>query len=302
MNEQDTLYARWLEGNISPEELQALQQSGELEELEAIIQQTEKLTMPAYNIEEGYQRFKNKNQKKETPIRTLSISKWVIGIAASLALLVAAWFLVFNTSQTELIALNGDTKNFTFVDGSTVALNDGSSIYFDEKNWTQNRSLQLKGEALFQVQKGASFIVNTPNGTVEVLGTQFNVRAWGENLHVECYTGKVQVRSQGQEQILTKNQSVHVVNQKMQDIESIQHEKPLWSTGNSRFYEEDIHEVFAELERQYNVNVTASIKNRTFSGNFNHDDLTAALTNICKPLGIKFTISADQKTVLIEEK
>jgi len=40
--------------------------------------------------------------------------------------------------------------------------------------------------------------------------------------------------------------------------------------------------------------------NRSFSGNFNGYRLELALHNICKPLGLSYTISKDAKVVLIE--
>ena len=42
MENKDTLYARWLSGELSVSELEQLKQSGELQELEAIIKATDR--------------------------------------------------------------------------------------------------------------------------------------------------------------------------------------------------------------------------------------------------------------------
>lgn len=299
---KDTLYARWLAGDLSPEEEQTLQSSGELEELEAIINTADKLTLPKYDAADGFARFKaNKMPPKTAKTRSLNTRRiWpMLAAAASVLFLIYVGSLLLDGPES-IESGNMATLNHRFEDQTSVVLNDGSKLDYDESNWEETRSVRLKGEAIFNVQKGKPFIVNTPNGTIEVLGTSFNVRAWGDKLHVECYEGKVRVRSNNQETILTANKAVNVVKGQMQE-QTITHQKPLWSTGNSRFYEEQLNTVFEELERQYDVKVNMSKMERPFSGNFQHDNLETALNNICKPMGLKFEIASDGKTIEIKE-
>jgi len=58
-----------------------------------------------------------------------------------------------------------------------VVLNSKSTISFNKTDWKNNRQLTLDGEAYFKVEKGSTFTVNTNNGSVTVLGTQFNVNS-----------------------------------------------------------------------------------------------------------------------------
>ena len=299
MNEKDYKYAKWLNGELSSSELDSLKESGELKELEAIVKATDDMALPKYNLEGAYQQFKKNHPARSAKIISMR-ARWATGVAASVLLLVAAVFLFRNNEET-ITAENTAIQSHTFLDGSSVVLNDGSNIIYDKKNWEQQRVVQLTGEAFFGVEKGGRFIAKTPNGNVEVLGTGFNVRAWGDKLYVECYHGRVKVTSAGQEAILTKNESINMAENIMQNKQIINHEKPLWTIGTSRFYEEDVAGVFAEIERQYNVVVNTSVLNRSFSGSFQHDDLNAALNNICKPLNLTYTISGDQKTVTIKE-
>lgn len=299
MNEKDTRYAKWLNGELDSSELERLQQSGELEELESIINVVDDLTLPNYNLEGAYQQFKSRHSAKEVKVVNLRRRKWAIGVAASLLLLVATLFLL-NNSEQRVFAENNTTQEHTFIDGSSVVLNDGSAIRFDKNKWNAQRNVHLTGEAFFTVEKGNSFVVQTPNGQVEVLGTGFNVRAWGKKLYVECYHGKVRVKYNDQEAVLTKNESVNVSNGKMEAKGRFIHEEPLWSKGISRFNNENLNEVFAELERQYGVTVNTGALNRVFSGSFQHDDLKEAVNHICKPLGLQYTISDDGKVVFID--
>ncbi|MEO1261684.1 MAG: FecR domain-containing protein [Bacteroidota bacterium] len=298
MNEKDTIYAKWLNGELDASELEALRKSGELGELEAIINVADDMVLPKYDLEEAFQKFKSNHPPRTAKIVAMR-AKWAIGIAASLVLLAAAWFL-FGSGETQIVADNQETATHTFRDRTSVVLNDGSNFVYDKNNWEKQRMVQLTGEAYFEVKTGTSFIVETANGKVEVLGTGFNVRAWGDKLHVECYHGKVRVTAAGQETVLTKNEAVNVVKGKMENKSTISHASPLWSTGTSRFYEENVDDVFKELERQFDVIVNAPTLGRPFSGSFQHDDINQALNNICKPLNLNFDVSADGKTVTIE--
>ena len=256
------------------------------------------MTLPEYDVEAAYGHFKSKPREKTAKVRSLN-TRWVIRIAASVLLIVAAVFLLRNQTETIEAALKTN-QTFAFSDGSNLILNDGSSIRFDEKNWAENRVVELTGEAFFEVEPGGSFLVKTKNGTVEVLGTKFNVRAWGNKFYVECYEGKVRVNSGGRITELTQNQSVIISNEEITEAE-ITHQKPLWSTGSSRFYNENINEVFGELERQFDVKVNAPKMNRVFEGIFTHGNLETALREICRPLKLEFTISEDGKSVSVSQ-
>ncbi len=299
MSEKDTLYARWLSGELSAEEMKELKDSGALGELEAIIKATDQSQLPALDADAEFEKFRSKYPPKSVAkTRRLQIS-WVAGIAASLLLIVAVIFVLSNQSN-QLESPNGATQSFAFVDGSTVLLNDGSSLEYKAQKWDRQRIVQLSGEAQFDVEKGAPFIVKTRHGNIEVLGTSFNVRSWGDRLYVECFEGSVQVKSEAQELILSPFQSVLVDNGQMGSMKRIGHQQALWASGISRFYDENVSEVFAELERQYNVQIDLSSSlTETFSGAFEHDDLETALNNICKPLSLSFTVSEDKKTVRI---
>lgn len=300
---KDTLYARWLAGELSPEEEQALQASGELEELESIINAADNLSLPKYDAAAGFDRFKaNHNKPKTAKVHTLKTRRiWpILAAAASVLFLVFVGNLLLS-GPNALETRNGVTLSHQFKDQSSVLLNDGSSIVYDEGNWDTERSMKLTGEAVFNVEKGKPFIVNTDVGTVEVLGTSFNVRAWGEKLYVECYTGKVRVRYNNQAIILEKGESANGVAGKLQEKQTIQHDQPLWSTGNSRFHGEPLNQVFEELERQYDVQVNVPKLDRPFSGNFKHDDLEIAVRNICVPMGLEYEVLEGGKMVMIRE-
>ncbi|MEL6863887.1 MAG: FecR domain-containing protein [Bacteroidota bacterium] len=299
MEDKNTLYARWLEGKISQEELDALRQSGELEALEKLIHATDSLDTQTMDEEAAYARFRQQYPPKQVAkSRSLPI-RWLASIAASLLLLIVAYLFLRPPSTTQVFASNGQNEQIQLPAGSTVLLNDGSQIDYQPADWSSNRNIKLTGEAFFDVEKGVPFIVSTDNGAIRVLGTRFNVRTWGQRLEVACYEGRVRVSHQGEDVVLEAKESVQMIDGKLQAKDSMNLEEPLWSKGVSRFEEEDLGAVFKELERQFDIQVKHSVSQRSFKGEFKHQNLEAALKAICLPMGLDYSISPDQKEVTI---
>ena len=300
--DKDTLYARWLSGDLSPEEEKQLKEREELAELEKIIRATDNLSLPPFDAEKGFNQLKKQRQTKIATTRpTRRLFMWSAAAAASIALLFGVIQLI-DSGPDSIQAPNGSTVAHTFGDQSSVVLNAGSQLFFEESTWEEERTVKLIGEALFSVEKGKPFIVNTINGSVEVLGTSFNVRAFDSQLRVECYTGRVSVRYGNNPAVLLN--SGEAINGRLGQLDSKQkigQQKPLWTTGNARFYEAPVYRVFEELERQYNVEVKVSKITRPFSGTFEYNDLEGALEAICKPMVLKYEILEGGKSVVIRE-
>jgi transmembrane sensor len=103
----------------------------------------------------------------------------------------------------------GGQYSIALPDGSIVRLNSLSSLGYNVNNIPgSTRVVELKGEAYFEVapisilegeeQKRIPFIVMANGMRVEVLGTHFNVNAYGDEPSVSCtlLEGKVRVSSQ----------------------------------------------------------------------------------------------------------
>ena len=300
MSELDTLYARWLDGDLSAEEIKSLKTSGEWTELEALVKATKDISLPTYDKESEFEKLmadKRPKPKEDHEATRINMST-ILSAAASLLLLLGAIFFL-REEAPDAQAQNGETIEYVFSDRSRAILNDGSSISFDDDNWESDRRVKLTGEAIFDVEKGNQFIVETANGFIEVLGTSFNVRAWGNVLYVECYHGRVRVNSKGNSIEITKLQSINVIDGILGDAKTIDNEDPYWTTGSSRFYEENLNSVFAELSRQYDITIDSPILNKKFTGIFNHNDLDKALQQITVPMGLSYNTNQETNHVII---
>ncbi len=299
MEDQETLFAKWLSGEINDEELRSAAGDKALSDLKRITRTTDSWSMPKYDTEKGYEKL---TQKRSTAPKLRKLNRYVTGgIAAGITILLLVGIQLWINRGQSLYAQYGQIAQLEFEEGSQVWLNDGSSISYNPRLWDNERNIRLTGEALFEVIKGNPFHVHTTNGVVTVLGTKFNVRSWGNSLYVECYEGRIQVSKGETKELINGGEGLNIIDGKFEPKRNISGTLPAWRNLNSRFYVESLSIVFDELERQYNLKIESSgIDDRKFSGTFRHDDLEGALEDICKPLNLKFSISDDQKSVLIE--
>ena len=173
---------------------------------------------------------------------------------------------------------------YNLPDGSSVNLNETSSITFKNRKWKQNRTIQLDGEAFFSVKKGNPFTINTLKGQVTVLGTSFNVKATDDEFEVSCLSGRVSVKHNNSTQLLTAGQSTRL--QKDGRLTSPVVAPPPaianWRDVEITMDSAKLHEVFEELERQFGIQVISDIPDdqRLVNAFFRNSNLDSALYNI----------------------
>jgi len=291
----ENIYARIIDGTITDAEKAKLQETGEWDEINAIIQEVDRLSLPEYNNEGQFRKVQSKIQSKtKSESKIVTFFKYYRQVAAILILGVAAYFLIGPNSNA-ISSTVGEQLTHAFEDGSSASLNALSTIEYKPKQWGKNRHIRLIGESLFSVEPGNTFEVETDYGMITVLGTVFNVRAWDGYLTVTCYEGKVNVKNKRSSQIISIGEQV-TITPEGKFIQSTHKEKePYWKNGSSRFINEPFENVLNEIERQYDVTVTSSKMNEPFSGIFDHGDIKKALDQICTPMGLSFKFVTDKK-------
>jgi ferric-dicitrate binding protein FerR (iron transport regulator) len=298
----DELLHKWVNQTISPKELAVFKQRPEYSELTELYRQTEYLAAPTFDEKKVLQ---NILKQQKSPLRVQREAKTVsfanyfkYAVAASL-LLLAGWFYFNLDSTTTVLTATSEQKNGELPDRSTYVLNADSELSFDKRTWSDNRVLQLTGEAFFKVQKGAKFEVKTTNGSVQVLGTEFNVWVRDDVLEVACREGKVAVLSSGGGTLreLIANEMVRIKNNQIVDSWTTDEtDIASWTTGITKFRKVSIETVLAELERQFAVSINANDIDKTtiITCNFQHQNLELALKTALTAAGIEYQIIGEE--------
>ncbi|MCP3932092.1 MAG: hypothetical protein GY705_23720 [Bacteroidetes bacterium] len=232
-----------------------------------------------------------------TPIRRISTIRWIsYAAAACIGLLLV--FYIARPKMTVITSGHGELVAYFMPDSSLVELNAASVLKFKKKNWTQNRTIALEGEAFFDVRKGTAFTVSTPQGKVEVLGTSFNVFARDDDFEVACFTGKVKVSDKAEtSQVLSRGKSTKISKEaQLQSPYNFNLNKEAgWRKGLFVFEAAPLKKAFDELERQFNLNIEAdeAVLNKTVDIFFEKGNIDTALYKICYPLGLEWEREGD---------
>ena len=288
--------SKWLNNEMTEEEFLAFKATDDYKLYKDIAEEGSKIKLASVNEEAALKDFKARIQSKtKKKSKVISLKRSVVfKIAASFAVLVAISYFIFNTNQITLKTDFAENKSFTLPDESKVILNAVSAITY-KKSFIKDRALKLNGEAYFSVKKGSSFTVNTSQGSVQVLGTKFNVKNREKAFNVFCYEGRVEVKSGSDKIVLTKGEGVKLIaNNTLIKIDNIN--EPLWLQNESYFNEEIYSEVLAELERQFNVKINSNAINTNvlFTGGFRKNDLDSAIKSITLPLNINYQIKDNE--------
>ena len=297
-SKDETFLARWIAGELSPEELEKFQNSQGYPVLKKINDASQNLKAPTFNDQALLIKIKELN-KPQPKVKKL-VPNWAYSAAA--VLVVALGLLYVMTLSSQYQTSFGEQLAVLLPDNSTVKLNANSKLKYKTLNWKSKRRLELEGEAFFDVEKGQSFKVFTNLGLVEVLGTEFNVISRDAYFEVQCMEGKVRVSSNvlNKEVVLLPGDAVRVANNTLEEWNFTLDESN-WTHGESTFFNTPISQVLLALENQFQINFdkTNIDLNKRFTGAFTHKNLNLALKTVSGPMGISYTVDKENNTILL---
>lgn len=274
----------------------------ELKEYGRIISASTNLRVPARKSkEEAWNAVLNKIEDKENSSTGRGKLLWA---AASVLALLSFYFLFFYHTNTIHKAPNGEIATIKLPGGSEVVLNAGSSIEYNDAKWEEKRTIELIGEAYFDVVPGKSFSVITSQGAVAVLGTKFNVQLREGIFRVSCINGKVEVSRNNSKVILTKGQATKWDDNSLLEPYKVSVDKiSSWTKGEFHYENVTLVEVLEELERQYDIKIESdeNIKNRKYSGYFKKKDLDESLKAVLLPMGLEYQVNGTQVQIISNE-
>ena len=191
-----------------------------------------------------------------------------------------------NTIETP----NGGQYRVTLPDGSKVWLNAASSLRYPASFIPlQERRVELSGEAYFEIvkDKNKPFLVVSGKQTVEVLGTHFNINAYGDepNVKTTLLEGSIRLKKldNGRSVLLIPGQQA-VLEEKGVVVKKVPLDEAVaWKDGMFRFNNTDLQTIMRQMARWYNVEV-AYEGNIDYKGFFGSIERNYTLTEVLEVL------------------
>lgn len=155
------------------------------------------------------------------------------------------------------------TTKLTLDDGTIVHLNANSELKFPTKFVGDQRKVELKGEAFFEVAKSdKQFIVTINDAQIKVYGTKFNVKSRNKNiLETVLVNGSVGVTANEMKEVLMEPNQLLEIDHETQKykIETVNCEHYLgWVDGLFFFNNSSMKDVIEELEAWYGIKINYS--------------------------------------------
>lgn len=214
------------------------------------------------------------------------------------------------TAKHILQVPRGGEYKIILSDGTFVHTNSESRITYPVSFSGDKREVYLVGEAYFEVAKDPlhPFIVHTPCGTIEVMGTQFNVNTYTKDQTVVTLKeGSVKVCSDNSiidaESLIPGQQAIiqpQVIQTKQVQIQ----EFTSWTDGIYEYSNTPLEDIVEQLSRWYDVDITfknKQLRNRIFTGViFRDQPLQQAVDILSKVSNVKFV--QKNNCIVISEK
>lgn len=184
------------------------------------------------------------------------------------------------SEQTEHISYNtiktpkGGEYRIVLPDGSVVWLNAGSTLKFPNVFAGGVRRVYAEGELYFKVNRNEKmpFIVTTKGMDVEVLGTEFNIRAYADEQQIAAtlISGSVKVMATDENLTLHPGQQAcfDQVSRQMNVADVAVESFIAWKNGYFLFENKRLEDILNELGRWYDMDlffVNSAVRDERFS-------------------------------------
>lgn len=207
--------------------------------------------------------------------------------------------LIYN----QIIVPAGERFFVQLSDGTKVWINSESSLRYPTYFGKNVREVEARGNVYFEVVKDPErpFVVVAQELKTEVLGTRFEVNTYGDRDEVSAtlVEGSVRVSVGDRFVIIQPNQHFRF-NTKRGDIDVTEVDaakKVMWKDGILVIDNEPFCDVVWKLERWYGVSIeneTGLVFTQSFSGEFDREDIQAAIEAMCTNLNITYTMDKDR--------
>ncbi len=219
-----------------------------------------------------------------------------------------------HTSFNTLTIPRGGQFQITLADGTKVWLNSETQLKYPITFIDgESRNVELVyGEAYFDVSHstehgGSNFKVIHNQQVVQVLGTEFNIKAYNDesNIYTTLVEGKVAINTPSERKILLPNQQAVLSNASNKIVVSDVEVKDAiaWINGEFIIKHKSLKEIMQELSRWYDMDVVfkeKSLENVKFVGVLGRDQDIIQILNTIKEFGVINGYEITNKQVVLK--
>ena len=210
----------------------------------------------------------------------------------------------------QLVVPNGKRTTIKFHDGTIAWLNSGSKLVYPKAFASHKREIYIEGEIYIEVEKYKEkpFIVHAALFDIEVLGTKFNVSAYGEDAEnsVVLVQGAVAVKLPNGKQHLLPNQGYFLEKGETQVKAVNPYIYTCWKDGIMIFDGDSLEKIFVRLARHYNVTIGLEdfiLSKETYKGKLNlHASIEEVLDNLSASLAFSFEKKSEKEIAIYKKK
>lgn len=201
-------------------------------------------------------------------------------------------------SLNTLTTPRGGEYEITLPDGTRVWLNAASSLRFPTAFAAGERTVELSGEAYFEVaeDKSRPFNVKVNNMQVRVLGTHFNIMAYNDEASVKTtlLEGAVKISNAGTDALLKPGQQANIDKgrQNIRVQEADLEEVMAWKEGLFHFDGDDLPSIMRKIGRWYDVEISydGAIPDSHFTGVISRNNKLSQVLEVLELSGVHFTV------------
>ncbi len=272
-----------------------------------------------YDLEKAIQNFREKISETKRDLKNQFNLLQFVKYAAIFILFLALPFIYYLGTQnagldnttTTISCAYGDKSSITLPDSSIVSLNSGSKLTFNSDFKHGARKVFLVGEAFFSVTKDKNhpFRVKTSDVDIEVLGTEFNVKAYSDEslISTTLVEGSLKISSPYQNTKITPNQKL-VFNKEskkmeLQELADTSADTD-WKDGRFVFRNESLEELAPKLRRWFDVDIVFAderVKKRRFTGVLERESILEVISYFdlskfveCRVQGNKIIVKSEK--------
>jgi ferric-dicitrate binding protein FerR (iron transport regulator) len=209
---------------------------------------------------------------------------------------------IFNTLSTS----KGKQYQLVLSDGSRVWLNAASSIRYPAAFPGKARSVEITGEAYFEIAPDPlrPFTVRVNGVQVNVLGTRFDINAYADEpaVRTTLLAGVVQVSAGGTEKRLKPGEQAQTDKEGHTNVLAKADADGVigWKEGYFSFDNTDLATIMREIARWYDVDVVyeGPVPDRTFGGEISRNSNASQVLKILEESNVYFKIEGRKIIVM----